>query len=239
MIEAIIEAVLSALMIPWVFYITLVLLALVGMCGLHADGTENESNPALFWSFMVSGIIFAFVVYHFQLSWKLIHSNLAGCCIGFVVYFVLGVLWSYFKWMRFVKKVRVTFDHELETWLQETKITLDELKTSIHPVELIDEHGRTGRDIRTKLYSFMNHMKSNLPHRPTFLQSSYTYGGVIKEIVPKVSKFKSLVGEWIALWPLSVVSALLRDALRELVSFLFDMIKRRFQSIADSAFKDV
>lgn len=224
MLLGFLDSILSFLLVPWIFYTALVVLAFAGSFGLRLDGEETESS-GLFWSFLASVFIVALVARHFEVTRQALHDNWLWYVVALALYFVVGLVWAFFKWYRFIQRTRKLFDEAVVAWLRLEKPSLDEVRNGDQEL----------------LRTFLNHMRDSMPKgSPWHWHSAkFTYSNVVQSLIPLVSNYKGLVSEWIALWPLSVLNALLRDALSELVSFLFDSVRRRFQAVADNAFKDV
>jgi len=129
---------------------------------------------------------------------------------AFVVYLVVGVLWSFGKWYFFLSKVREKY------------------------LELKDEYSSSLQSLYHAVDSELNFYK-----RVDYNSLDKNPNQISEAIKPQVSAHKASITRWIICWPLSFVWTMLNDPLRKLADTIFSHIKSVFQKMSDKMFHGV
>lgn len=155
-----------------------------------------------------------------------------------VLYFVIGVAWSFAKWWSFVVKKAEEFVDNRLYFLKNIKKLVGNNKAYMHDVN----HGNAP-DIRD--YDFTDaDEKTKVPEelQDVFLQYLRDHGVISydqkdrKDVTPSAMENKSKITTWIIWWPTSALWTLLSDPLVRIANWIFKRLKGTYQLISNRAF---
>lgn len=151
--------------------------------------------------------------------WETISAN-PKATIGFAVsYVVLGIVWSFVKWLSYVKTIFSKFKTiKLEFTSTNGEITD---KNRQHFNELIQEAGFREYD-GSKYY----------------VGSDDSIEKIALKITPMASKKKAVITAWISYWPVSVAATLLNNPFRHFFEWIYNNLSGYYDKITNRYKKD-
>lgn len=123
-----------------------------------------------------------------------------------MLYVVLGVAWSFFKWLMVLMKFNADFVSMRKLFIERNDIggeTIPESKLS----EFQRWAGGHYDDVNRQYYNFSKR--------------------------PQAADFKRKIIGWASYWPCSIIGFVLNDPIRKLFNWLFDVFKGSYQAMAD------
>jgi hypothetical protein len=190
------------------------------------------------WFWVVSAAFFGLMIY-----WTEDDSNLfAGICLtAFVwtmasvndfsillspwlwakwaaIYFVIGTVWSFVKWLSYCHSVRRTLRDHKEKFVKKTQAVLRKDGT-------FEDHDFAG---------FADYLNDHyyLGHGRTHKISTR------KDVNPSMSENKGNMVRWIVWWPFSAFWTILNDPIRRIAEFIVERFRGAYEGIATSVFKN-
>lgn len=127
---------------------------------------------------------------------------------GAVAYVVLGIAWSFLRWLLLNLAFKFEFKQAKENFIAQLNLP----KGSNVPED--------------KMEAF----KSEMRYR--------TVSGYRLDTRPNAAKSKSRIVGWGAFWPCSVIGYVLNDPVRRLFNALFELLKGSYQRITDALLND-
>lgn len=148
-------------------------------------------------------------------SWVQTHYKYAIAYTG--CYLVIGVVWSFIKWISFLLNIRSNFRSCKEKFLTNKKLPLD----SSFSKELIEE--------------FKDYLRYQYDLNVKFSNISLSCEGVLEP--PQASDSKGRIVCWMAFWPFSFIGTLFNDPIRKAFNLIFDAFKASYQRLSNSIFE--
>lgn len=172
------------------------------------------------WSATFGVITFIAIMYFFGnvnvLAW--ITANLAQTAGLFVLYFIIGALYSLVKWYFFTKN----FARAARLAIERSSHDLLPTRDSLGRILTADEQ-KAEADRRYRLISFELHGRSFL----------------VNDLLNfKLSSHRSRIILWITHWPFSAVWTLINDPVRIVAREIYEHLSKIFKSIAQRAFSE-
>jgi hypothetical protein len=150
-----------------------------------------------------------------------------------VGYLVVGVAWSFAKWLSFLIGFRDTFRAEREKFLTVKGLPTGSVLTEELQTEFIKGFGSEFRHGRGRIYDH----SGNLVKPEGWIAETFEYRGNALNARPRATKNKTRITAWASFWPFSFVGTLLNDPVRRLFNFLFNWFKALYQQLADYVFR--
>jgi hypothetical protein len=215
------------LLVPWVFYSLVCVLGVLAICSLSK--IENQNTFSV-WSFLLSVVIVVLAIHHYEVSWNYVTAHPWLWIIAGLAYVIVGVIVASYKWYMYASSVKEKFIEFVNQWLW------------VHPTATMEEL-RAWQELDAD-------WKSNFIGKFTSLGFRYegsfykedqdvTYSVIVKAVVPRVHQNKSLITEWIALWPLVAIVIITQELVGDIFRLAFKFVRNVFQSLADRMFADL
>lgn len=163
-------------------------------------------------------------------SW--ISENWSSLWLYILGYVGIGVVWSFFHWIRFVQKRADFFGEFLDEFRKSYKTSADWF-----PGNEEEEKGlpKGERGPSKRFWERLSEDWSN-----EFRDGKHWYylnAPTIETIIPQATDYKDCLVSWMSLWPFDMVWMLLSDLLIELWNWLFARFRLAYQKISDRAFR--
>lgn len=143
------------------------------------------------------------------------------CC--FLGYLMVGVLWSFCKWMFFNRTIRETYDRIKESFLNDNR-----LGGTIIPEGLKSAW-------RTHVSKSSEWEKCSYTFKPHF------YSGIqrAEDMRPKAKDHKSDITFWISFWPVSMIWSIVHDFVERMINEIFNYFKSVYDNISRRMFRGI
>lgn len=168
-----------------------------------------------------------------------VRQNPITTCLYILGYFVVGGLWSLFKWDRHCAEAKANFDARLAILCTRWKEALDEHKNQRY------EHGGTHRKnprFENCAPEALARIERELAERkvPDELLSAFQEEfGYREDTVPSVVRSKEEIMTWILFWPWSFVNYFLFKLLSDIAEWIWRALKALYVAIANRHYKEV
>ncbi len=156
-----------------------------------------------------------------------------GASISCVLaYFLIGMLWSMFRWSQFAVECRVLFDEKVATFIQLKKknLNLTQNKTAMNfrepPKEPFSE------EVKKRILASLNEGK--IPDE--LLEEWRNSFAWSQSYPPSPVDNKRKITTWISFWPWSLIWYIIRDLFRELVDAIYKRLSGLYWSISRRQF---
>lgn len=179
-----------------------VVLTLIVITVEDKDGESNLGWP-LFW------ILVAGVIVYFLNKKILLEIDYYKLLISALIYLLLGLFWSFFKWYRFVKKAAKYFKKNMGEY-QASFLRYEKELASYEK----EDPGYRNREPKA-------------PKQPN-----------VADYIPKVSDNKAQLSSWIILFPFSVLRYALGNLLTDFLNGIIKAFKSVYETITKNLFKD-
>lgn len=156
-------------------------------------------------------------------KWQSILANPIPLILGIVAYLVLGVLWSRFKWSRFLSAKFDQISEIRDTWLKVNELTKDDLKS-------LDED---------QLKSYKTHFQNQLGHYGACDKYASNLAEFHASVTPKASTNKGSIVLWILYWPVTAVWYIAADIVTDICKGLYNMVGGHFQNMSNEKFNQL
>lgn len=191
------------------------------LVGLFLWGMVCAEQKEYFASTLMVSIIGLLTYFKFQNEFASLSVTLIGGVI--LTYTILGIVWSFFKWVMFVKSRKSEFESLRTQFLKARKLPDNFFLENNNGPEIID---------------FVEYFNKNQSVKKLYNYEISSYIDVIKNITPQASEKKSSIVSWGVFWPSSMVWYFLNDFVREVADYIFKKIKNLFQSVSDRIFQN-
>ena len=132
------------------------------------------------------------------------------------IYFVIGTVWSFLKWLSYCHSVRRTLREHKDAFIKKTRVVLRE----------------DGTFLDVDFAGFADYLGD---------QHYLGYDHTIEtraDVNPSMNKKRGDLVRWIVWWPFSAFWTLLNDPIRRLAEFIVNRFRGAYESIAASVFKN-
>jgi hypothetical protein len=169
----------------------------------------------------------------------LVRTHAIETIYSVLVYFAVGVVWSFIKWFSFLMGFRDTYRQKKEEFVASKKAEYEARKNN--PPPPVDKNARPSwgspRENDEDKVSLTPPTEAELAAKFVKSLSHYeTYRDNPLGSLPKAANNKARITAWMAFWPFSVVGTLVNDPVRRLVDFLFTQFKALYQRMSDALF---
>lgn len=214
------ELIFTILALP---FVALAILGIAIVWGFAAVNRDNWGQATL------TTVLGAFIVSHmFGVNFEFIKENAGNFALGFGVYLVVGVVWSFMKWFSTLRRVA---DQVVES--KERFIAFNKVKQNIViPESFLEDSYEDGPDRRQEFASYVNWFSG-------IAAVGITKEEIIENVRPKAAQNKASITGWIAFWPLSAVWTLIDDPVRRLIDYIFARFKNLYELMSKSVFKGI
>lgn len=231
------EFIAGMLLIPAVFYISIL------VCFLAiALGIDNDKGDGWGWATIGSAGLAVIGASYFGITLEAIKAAPSMLAVGAGIYIVLGILWSFAKWYFKLSNVRDTYLELKAKYAENGKLPADFLKA---PMAEEDCQSKDDRQAREETYGrnrdFFSYVNSRMQ---TYVSTTGTDIGndptlIGQTIKPLATRHKSSITQWIAFWPISFTWTMINDPVRKIANYIFSRIKGTFQKMSDAMFAGV
>jgi len=151
--------------------------------------------------------------------WNFITSSPWATISFAVTYVLVGIAWSFLKWLSYVKKIFTKF--------KDIKF------------EFIETNGDIKSDNREDFNKLINKAKfKDSDGWEVSIHSNATLEDIGMKITPLASKKKSVITAWISYWPVSVAGTLLNNPFRQFFEWIYSNLSGYYDKITKSYKKD-
>lgn len=151
--------------------------------------------------------------------WDVISSN-PTATIGFVfTYVLIGIVWSFLKWITYVKKIFNKFK----------SLKLDFITTNGEITEKNRKH------FNTLIYDANFQKYDGGTYYPSTDESIEK---IALKITPMASKKKAVITAWISYWPVSLAATLLNNPFRQFFEMIYNNLSGYYDKITNRYKKD-
>jgi len=172
-----------------------------------------------------------------------IAANLKLCIGFFVLYFVVGVLWSFIKWYSYLINYRDQFATIKDNFIFNKRNLIEsqyewasanhiEINNKIVSKEVLPFDFYAHHNILDNYYA---QVKDGKKIYNAFVESEVEYKEFYK---PVAASNKGRIVAWICYWPWSLVATIVNDPIRRLVEWIFRFLKETYQKMSDKIFAD-
>lgn len=179
--------------------------------------SEKELWGWTFFTFIIGllGVQFLTELSPFGYAWR----NPVNILSGFIAYFIIGIIWSYFKWGFFLGREVDKFKQYKRRFLEKHNISGDKV-----PSNLLKEFAES---IRGRHYNTATN-KENV-----------TAEDIREWITPRPRDYKEKIMYWIAWWPTSLVWTMFDDPLKYIAESIYRGIGESLHRVAKRRFKKI
>lgn len=174
---------------------------------------RNPSIPGLLFLLSLLGLVFSIgLAQHSEYPvGEFVQEKWRGILLGVLLYLVVGVSWSLYKWYGFSINAR----RDLREWLK------------AHPI-LVQVPGETEQDFSCRLQAYA----LSVPNPVTFNKKTHKF-----ELL--ASEHKETILIWMSLWPLSLLRTLVEDLVLRMWENLYRFFSGLYQRISDRIFSGI
>lgn len=153
-------------------------------------------------------------------KWQSILTNPFPLIIGVGGYLIIGLLWSRFKWSRFLSEKFNKFFAARDLFLKEKNIDKDRLQSLV------------GEDLQ----EYIEKIRSYSGQHWAGAGNSKTVAAFHESLAPKAVTNKSSIVMWIAYWPVTIFWYFCADFLADIGKALYNMVGGHFQKMSNEKF---
>lgn len=185
-----------------------------------SENRDRYSTGFSGFSTLCSILIFAFLLY-INKAFAAVLTHWPQTLMYIAIYLAVGVAWSFYKWLRFLSKTQELFLKRKGEFCSNKDIDASQLETDpqwgvpFHTF-IFDCHW---------LHTFL-----------VFPSNNRNYRTAVRSITPQASQCKTMIIEWIALWPQLVLSFMFSDFLSTVFNGIFNVFRSSFQRLSDNKF---
>lgn len=194
----------------------------------------NKSNgvAGLLTPFGFLALLFLFSSFN-PFSW--IAENWQNLWIYGLGYIVIGLVWSFFHWLRFVQKRADFLGEFLDVFRKDNNLASDWMPQE-NPKEEYQGRGvSTKRDFSSSFWEKLaRNWSETFPNR-TFGRCGSD--ATFENIIPQATNHKDDLVAWMSLWPFDMAWMLLSDIMIEIWNWLFSRFRLAYQKVANRAFR--
>lgn len=201
-------------------------LTLTFLIGLFVVGSflEDENVLGAVAMFVVAALIGGLVFYGWRETWELIKTFPEN--IGyFAVYIVIGLVWSVYKWFRYVRKQAITLQNEIN-WTKKRYANTDNSKDA-------DKYrAAMAGAINSAIGDFTTNRISDGDIKQ---MGEVTVIKLIEFLEFTPLRKKSIISGWIGFWPCSLAITFTRGILIDLWDWIVDACRSVYNNISRMA----
>lgn len=198
---------------PW-FWVALTVIGL-SLCSL-------SSKEEGFWSLVFTAVLGLLLAS----KWPVIVvflSTPVNLLATVVIYFIIGTLWSLFKWKMFVNDRYDVVIKSRDSFLTRRGFPLDYFN---------DQKNITPDLVR----EYNDHLAYRITGYSGIVSKDLSYEEINKRLTPAASYYKYSIVMWIAYWPFSSFWFIVSDMITKIASNIYNMVGGYFQNISNSKF---
>ncbi len=173
------------------------------------------------WPASISLVVLAFLLMLFGdfNVFMFVWENIGVLWEYVVGYAVIGASWAVFKWFLFNSDVKSTLKGAKETFMESNKI----------------EGGKIPDE---NMEAWQRHLENVSWPRGHLRDKQYTSSiTTLADIRPKIRHYKADAIYWISYWPISVLWAVLHDAIERIARWTYDAVKGIFEAVSRMVWK--
>lgn len=187
---------------------------------------KDEFTGATIWiiiMFISSGLITNFLL---EVSIASVLSPLLPFTFTFLgIYLVIGLIWSFIKWLQFVRKHYQAIKKAKEYYYSENH-SVSDLNSCISTAfsEIFGNE-------RYKTKSYVDILRIRATTKEETFDGSKK--SIIENAIPKAGNNKANIIGWMVYWPFSVISFILKDLLEIIYRTLFNLFESVYNTISN------
>lgn len=213
--------------------------ALIASNSVGFDDNGHGGTIAHKTNFIASLILVAAALYHFDINISTLKANWIIALGGVVAYYLIGVVWSFIKWVWLLKNIKSKFDSALELVSKRYNIPAVDLMTA-GAYQADQDQAQRKTNALNSLIAALNDLGLHTSYQndaSLLAQPSNIYN----HIQPKLTnnKVRGIITDWILAWPYSIMVFLLKDLVSVLGRFFFVKFKGLYVKIQQSIFKPI
>lgn len=214
------ELIFTMLAMPFVALAILGIAIVWGFAAVNRDNWGQATLTTLLGAFVVS--------YMFGIDFAFIKENAGNFALGFGVYLVVGVVWSFMKWFSTLRRVADQVIESKERFIAYMKSN----RNVVVPECFLEDEYEDGPDLRQEFAKWCGWFNG-------VAAAGITKEEIIENVRPKAARNKASITGWIAFWPLSAVWTLIDDPVRRLIDYIFARFKNLYELMSKSVFKGI
>lgn len=191
--------------------------------------------------FICFGLFFGITQYGFNYDlFSYVQNNIGLILVAFGVYLLLGILWAFFRWWKFVHDKLHDRNKSFSDFCLELKN-----KAFLDYKFANEESAQISSLIMSDMSEVLFALKSSSNNKSWKSESEiinkivYVYFSMPYSVEkPLISQYKDRFIGWFLFWPFSSVAFLISDFMRELVEYIYYVCARKLQSISDNIWKE-
>lgn len=129
---------------------------------------------------------------------------------GVAIYLLAGLLYSVYRWWRYLIKKRKEFDQNKVEWIRREKQRRDHAKEQYNPEDILAAWKKNVAD-----------------------------NSLLQQYIPRLSRNKERITCWMTFWPWSLFWYMFRKLFIEIWNNIYKLFQGMFRRIRNSVFKDI